>query len=112
MDSFIGLGVTVHMRGRSQAYTVIGETKSKKTLIIQRDKVTLIKKPNYETMKKTEARLIINQRYITYTYEENKQGDITRIRLVKDGHWKVVGLDDTEYGVELGKRKEVNYSDY
>lgn len=111
IESYIGIGVTLHMRGKSEAYTIVNETKSKKTLTIQRDKVMLIQKPSSENVM-VDTLLIPNCRGTKYKYEADSCGKLQRIRYVKHGYWKIVGELDTETMVELGCRREINYEDF
>lgn len=111
MSTLIGLGVTIHKRGKSEAYTVISQTKSGKTLTIQRDKVTLLKKPTIQTSKKGKSATMINPKDIQYLYEQDRCGKIYKIRHVKNGYWKLINENDHENDVQLGVRSEINYMD-
>jgi len=111
MNSFIGIGVTIQKRGCSEAYTVIRETKSKKTLTIQRDKVKMVKKPHYEHLKKSKSKFLINQKDIMYEYERDSNGSIVDIKYLKGGYWKIVNQSDIEFNIIVGERKELNYQD-
>lgn len=112
MQTYIGKGVTIHKRGASEAYTVIEETKSKKTLIIQKDKAILNKNPEYFNVEKANTKLLINQRELKYKYERDEKGLILKIRQLKCGNWKIIGKTNVEFFVEIGIRKELNYTDY
>ena len=111
MSTLIGLGVTIHKRGRSESYTVISQTKSGKTLTIQRDKVTVLKKPTVQVSKKNKLTNIVNPKDIQYLYEQDHCGKIYKIRSVKNGEWKLINENDSENDVEVGVRNEINYMD-
>jgi hypothetical protein len=112
MHTYIGKGVTIHKRGISEAYTVIAETKSKKTLIIQKDKAILIEKPKYYNIQKPNYNFLINQNDIKYHYEKDINGTKLKIRQIKNDEWKIIGKDCVEFYVEMNVRKELNYNDY
>jgi len=109
--TYIGTGVTITKRGGAEVYTVIKETKSKKTLTIQRDKAIVVQKPQYEVALKSKALLPVRQKDVKYEYQRDCNGKMYRIRLLKDGNWKLENENMSEFDVKLNVRQELNYLD-
>lgn len=105
----IGEGVTVNHYSDSQAHTVIGVSKSGKTLTLQRDKATLLNGPSSG---ESDALVMIPGGFAAHTtgtqrwsYERDEAGVISKARLTKKG-WRV----RTTYSMSLGRHEHYDYN--
>ena len=89
----LGQGVTVHYGSDCYPYTVIGITKSGKTITIQSDNYKRIDKNGYGGMQE-------------YKYERDPNGCVLKVRKNSREVWKVLGGGNT---VTFGGRRA--YSD-
>lgn len=108
-ESYIGKGVTIKRYNTYESYTIISESKSQKTLVIQRDKATLMERPPYVNFSNG-ITLSPFQDEIKYEIKKDPMGEIKRIRWGKYNKWIVMG--DKDYiKIIVGKRKEKNIYD-
>lgn len=108
-ESYIGKGVTIKRSNTYEAYTVISESKSQKTLVIQKDKATLINKPLHVNFNNG-ITLSPFQDELKYEFEKDSMGKIKRIRKNKYNRWIIMGEKDY-IRVIVGERKEKNIID-
>lgn len=106
----IGDGATLYMRGDVEPYTIINSTKTGKTLVLQKDKVIKINNPCYKKMYDN-VEILINQHFLKYDFQQDSNGEILKIRLLKDNTWKIVNKNIEEYQIVIGKRKYINYNE-
>jgi len=83
----VGMGATIHMYSDSHAYTIVGVTKSGKTITLQKDKATM--DPNFKPEIEPGGFVghCSNQDEQTYSYEQDPEGFTIKARLRKDGRY-------------------------
>lgn len=87
-------GLTLIFRGYKEPYRIISETKSGKTLTIQRDDIV-----NVDNQSQKNFNFFINKNLI-----KNENGKILKIRILKNKTWKIVGNEFDEYSIIFDKK--------
>ena len=88
--TYIGNVVLIKTKQRSNIYKVIGESKSKKTLILKENE--LLEKENIPVKIKNVSFSLKSSN--VFDYKEKKDGDIIKIRLDKSKSWFILNVYD------------------